>query len=409
NWIVQYASSTSEKFKALAGILIGDPASPILWNLYLADLLIREHSDDVCLGGICVSHLEQADDIALFSTSATALQQKLNDLAAWCAVNFALINTIKTQIMVFKPYATARLHEPKLYVNGRLIAIVSSYTYVGTVFSSERGDIFGPHTDGKASTARKVANACLSVEAYVAELPPWAALTLYQSHVDPHLTGGAEVAPHVRAASLTQLASVQKTYLRRMLGINPKSVTTLLFTETGLWPIQYRRLALAIRYASYVVSQCPPLPFAALAEARTLATAGNASWLGDLHHALQSLPVPVPMEINIALTADYLSDTLPRLRNSLVSHLRQEVMSSQRLVILAARPSRSPVLERRDYLSIPNQKHRAALIRLLASDHPLAVEQMRRRTPPVPREWRVCRFCARRGSIEDEAHTLLRC
>ncbi|EPT05441.1 hypothetical protein FOMPIDRAFT_1111341, partial [Fomitopsis schrenkii] len=63
----------------------------------------------------------------------------------------------------------------------------------------------------------------------------------------------------------------------------------------------------------------------------------------------------------------------------------------------------------RDYLSIPNQKHRAALIRLLASDHPLAVEQMRRRTPPVPREWRVCRFCARRGSIEDEAHTLLRC
>ncbi|KAH9831457.1 uncharacterized protein C8Q71DRAFT_675673, partial [Rhodofomes roseus] len=254
-----------------------------------------------------------------------------------------------------------------------------------------------------------VANACLSVEAYVAELPPWAALTLYQSHVDPHLTGGAEVAPYVRLSSLTLLESVQHIYLRRMLGLNPRAVTTPLFTETGLWPIRYRRLALALRFALYIISQRPPVPLAALAEARAMAIAGADSWLGDLHHALQSLPVPVEMDKHAALTADYISNMLERLRISLVEHLRQEIAFSQRLVMLAARASREPVLERRDYLSITRREHRVALIRPLASDHPLAVEQMRRRTPPVPREWRVCRFCARRGSIEDETHTLLRC
>ncbi|TFY52607.1 hypothetical protein EVJ58_g9917 [Rhodofomes roseus] len=339
-YVVKYASSKSELFKALAGILIGDPASPILWNLYLADLVIRPHSDDILLGGVCLSHLEQADDIALFSTSTIALQQKLDDLATWCALNFALINAGKTQVMVFGRTGAATLGgPPRLYVNGRLIAVVESYTYVGTVFSSGRGDLFGPHTDSKASTARKVANACLSVEAYVAELPPWAALTLYQSHVDPHLTGGAEVAPYVRLSSLTLLESVQHIYLRRMLGLNPRAMTTPLFTETGLWPIRYRRLALALRFALYIISQRPPVPLAALAEARAMAIAGADSWLGDLHHALQSLPVPVEMDKHAALTADYISNMLERLRISLVEHLRQEIASSQRLVMLAARAS----------------------------------------------------------------------
>ena len=97
--------------------------------------------------------------------------------------------------------------EPALYVNAQRIQVVTTYTYVGTVFSTQRGDPFGPHIEAKASTARKVASACLSVESYVAELPPWAALTLCQSHVDPHLMSGAEIAPHVRdyAIKLTVL------------------------------------------------------------------------------------------------------------------------------------------------------------------------------------------------------------
>ncbi|TFY67731.1 hypothetical protein EVJ58_g1437 [Rhodofomes roseus] len=331
-WTTNRGNKPTEDATRLAGILIGDPASPILWNLYLADLLIRPHGDDVLLAGVCVSHLEQADDIALFSTSPAALQQKLDDLASWCALNFALINAGKTQAMVFgaQPAASQGL---RLYVNGKPISVVQSYTYVGTVFSSARGDPFGPHTDGKASIARKVANACLSVEAYVAELPPWAALTLYQLHVDPHLTGGAEVAPHVRLSSLTLLAAVQNVYLRRMMGLNPRAVTALLYTETGLWPIRYRRLSLALRYALYIISQRPPVPLAALAEARAMAAAaGAASWLGNLHHALQSLPVPVEMDLLTALTADHISDALERLPEVVrdadtVAHLAENVHS----------------------------------------------------------------------------------
>ncbi|THG93155.1 hypothetical protein EW026_g8005 [Hermanssonia centrifuga] len=64
-----------------AGILIEDPASPILWNLYLADFRLPPDSSDIMLGGEAISHLEQADDIVLFSTTAEGLQQKLDQLA----------------------------------------------------------------------------------------------------------------------------------------------------------------------------------------------------------------------------------------------------------------------------------------------------------------------------------------
>lgn len=43
------------------------------------------------------------------------------------------------------------------------------------------------------------------------------------------------------------------------------------------------------------------------------------------------------------------------------------------------------------------------------SDHPLSVETLRRITPSVPRERRICRFCAKRWAVEDECHVLLEC
>ncbi|TFY64262.1 hypothetical protein EVJ58_g2749 [Rhodofomes roseus] len=157
-----------QEFRALAGILIGDPASPILWNLFLANLLLRTSPDDVVLAGVAVSHMEQADDIVIFTTTECALRHKLDDLAAWCAVNFAYI-------MVFGKVPNA----PQLYIEGRLLEVVNSYVYVGIQFSSSTRDVFAPHSESKASAARRVANACLSIESYVGRLPPWAALTLY--------------------------------------------------------------------------------------------------------------------------------------------------------------------------------------------------------------------------------------
>jgi hypothetical protein len=47
--------------------------------------------------------------------------------------------------------------------------------------------------------------------------------------------------------SLARLERVQVKFLRRMLGVGRRSVKAVLFSETGIWPIKYRRVHLALK------------------------------------------------------------------------------------------------------------------------------------------------------------------
>ena len=76
--MVHHNGEPSEEFKSTIGLLTGDMASPILWNLYFADVILPEDEDDVTLGGRKISHVEQVDDVVLFSTTAAGLQRKLH-------------------------------------------------------------------------------------------------------------------------------------------------------------------------------------------------------------------------------------------------------------------------------------------------------------------------------------------
>ncbi|TFK82026.1 hypothetical protein K466DRAFT_452983, partial [Polyporus arcularius HHB13444] len=69
------------------------------------------------------------------------------------------------------------------------------------------------------------------------------------------------------------------------------------------------------------------------------------------------------------------------------------------------------VCKKQAYLTVTNAAHRESLVRLLTSDHKLAVEELRRLPPAeaVPHLHRICRFCRRRGAVEDEVHVLVEC
>lgn len=364
------------------------------------------------LDGSRVSHLEQADDVVLFSTTAQGLQQKLNELFAWCKHNFMLIHEVKTQCMIFGPLPPAA---PHFYVDGALLKLVSSYRYVGVRFTSTAACIFTGHRVESAASARGMANASLALESYIGALPAWMYRSLYVARVDPHLTYGCEVAIDLSANAVKELAEVQHTYWRRALGLNGRCALTPLYTETGLQPLRYRRVTLTLRFLLYLLTEKPQLPTAALNEALHLARTGAASWISDLWHALRNLPIPVPFTYGTPLTIAYVSDTLMRVGRSLELYLRGNLEG--KLILLKERREWSvkeaklvqKLLCFRDYLRIPNRDHRVALTRLLCSDHPLAIEQGRRTVPPTPKEWRVCRFCGFRGEIETEWHVILDC
>lgn len=79
-YVTRDRTSLTAAFKSIIRVLTGDTDSPILWNIYFADLDADMVDDpaDIALHHRYISHVEQADDVALFSTSLYALQQKLD-------------------------------------------------------------------------------------------------------------------------------------------------------------------------------------------------------------------------------------------------------------------------------------------------------------------------------------------
>ena len=238
--------------------------------------------------------------------------------------------------------------------------------------------------------------------------------TLYVARVDPHLTNGCEIGIDLSEGALKPLSDVQHTYWRRALGLNSRSARTPLYTETGIHPLRYRRVSLVLRFLLYLLRGGTELATVALNEALRLARSGAPSWISDLWHALDKLPVPVTFNFTNTLTVAYVTDTLEHVQTSLELFLQGNLRG--KLTILNDRREWSQngtlvqnILRFRDYLRIPIREHRLALTRLMCSDHPLAIEQGRRTVPSTPQQWRVCRFCGLRGSVESEAHVLMDC
>ncbi|PIL33484.1 hypothetical protein GSI_04107 [Ganoderma sinense ZZ0214-1] len=285
-----------QEVQGMAGILTGDPASPILWLLFISDFRLDPHPDDPTLAGVPVSHMELAADMTLVSLSAAGAQDKLNQFSEYTANTFVLTNVPKTLALM----------------------------YTGITFSTTQADIFAMHYTRKEQAARGAANAALSLGSHIGSTGSY---------------GSVSVALDVRPNALRAFEELQRTYLRRLLRLSTHSQLCPLFTETGIWPVRYRRMELVLRYAKYLVTDGPMLPRLALQKVVALAqTSGpHGSWWSNVQHALAALPVPVHMNWFGGPSVNGLNKAVADLSCSLALSLRDNVTASSRLPLLQAR------------------------------------------------------------------------
>ncbi|KAI0701911.1 hypothetical protein C8T65DRAFT_709474 [Cerioporus squamosus] len=376
SYVVRFQGRTSEDaFSAAAGILIGDPASPILWLLFISDFELPPDPDDIALDGAVVSHQWLADDAMLASTATRAAQAKLDYFEVYCGDNSLTPSVPKTFAALFGPVPSP---PPVLTLQRRPLAWVETAVYTGVTVTSSARNIFKLHYVAKEKSARK-------------------------------------------PLALRPLEQVELAFLRRVLSLGTQCQIAPLYIDTGLWPLRYRRLALALRYLLYILTDGPTHLAAAFRDGYALATRSPAaggpasSWWSDLYHALASLPVPVyTLPLNAYPETDRVRLCLTDLQHSLFEFFTTTMRSAARLPGFQARlcyrskppSSLSELCALRAYLSLSNARLRNTLVRLMCSEHPLAIEVLRRlpEADVVPHRWRACRFCRRRGSIEDEPH-----
>jgi hypothetical protein len=277
--------------------------------------------------------------------------------------------------------------------------------------------MFADHYLYKADKAQAVSAMTFTLHGFIGDITPQIGLQIYMVRVDPSLTFGCEVALDVHNPSIERLVVIQKQFLRRLLGASPQAMVAPFFTETGVMPIRYRRVLLALR-ALRLILEMQDDRYVVNAICDSLRLAGNSKpgWVSDLIYVLAHLPVPVVVTARDLGTANGVWAVIGNVEDSWKEWLYNEIHNSTRLRLLHNRLSVVDgvnvflVDKLQPYLLIPHAGHRKAIYRLLTLAHHLAIEELRhagRNKPYVPREQRTCRFCL--TELEDEEHALFCC
>ncbi|VDB85252.1 unnamed protein product [Peniophora sp. CBMAI 1063] len=420
-YVVQLEGAYSEEFSSDIGVLIGDPSSPTLWNLFLSDFCPPEDEQDPIIAGVRMPILTHADDMVGMKLGDRGMQALLSYVGRYSSRSQVVTNAIKTKMLCVGPIPK---HPTTFHLQGIPIQYVTEADYIGIPCCTTVKDFFDLVYERAAARANWAALAITGARSVVGRLRPVDAKTLYDARVDCYQILAADVVPDI-GSKIDALEKIQQAFARRVLGLRKRSLIIPLYTELGMVPIRYRRLKLALRFLRYVVTQ-PAGRYVRLAmqEAIQMFDAGIPGWLGDLRHALLRLPHPVELPKNTRTlwnpaTAD---DLIRSVDASLHAELQDAIMTYPRLYLLRdrtepqkrGRPTK-PVLQLRHYLiSITDDDERIALTKLLVSDHPFALEQFRWSSTrngierlKVAREDRLCRLCGL--AVESPEHALLVC
>ncbi|KAJ7061886.1 hypothetical protein C8F01DRAFT_1231043 [Mycena amicta] len=378
-----------------------------------------------CLNGSTINVLAHADDILNASTLPPAFQDHLNDSQHWADDNGCETSIAKCLVQAFN--GRRKLEPaPTFQMNGRTLSKVEKAAYLGIWLKSGTHSIWEEQYVVQAQKARRAANIILGLERFLERIDVWQARDMYMAQVDPYLIAGCEIFPDVDAKSLRRLQKVENMFWRRVLGLGARSLTVVLFSETGIWPIQYRRVFLALKYLRYLLTlhahdQDPARPaWHAVQESIELARHRKTSWILHLRKALSRLTPHVEFNISEIMTRpEMVEEAMKNVEGSLHSWITTKIEESSRVSeLLASRVEydsktgkliKKPLVFRH-YLRVTAPNHRIALTRFILSSHILAVERRRwkeRRKPEVPREWRLCRFC--KSEVEDPAHAMFIC
>ena len=408
----------SQPFPSLTGLRQGCNLSPILFNLFINDLVDSCNSiisDSPMLNNIKISCLLYADDLILISESKDGLQNLLDGLNSFSQQWFLAVNTKKTKTLVF----SRKRNKPstQFYLGENQLPSCDSYCYLGCMFSQNGSFKFAAQTLYEKAT--KSMYGLLNTIYKYKSCTINTMLKLFDHLVVPIALYNCEVwGPLCFSKNSNQLnlfsdikdspdSKIQYQFLKYILGVGKRASHFAALSETGCHPLRGRVMTSMLRFWLHLFTTPNPLLSASLHTNVMLSSKQN-TWFSQVNKLMKFLNID-----HILYTTDFneityqigkckklIKTKFVEYWDSVKSELKTKGGKLDFYLSFKESLCCEPYL---NLINIPKIRHSISKFRIGA--HKLPVETGRYRN--IERNQRTCPHC--NSGVGDEGHYLFQC
>ena len=237
NCCVKVGSKITEEFGANQGVKQGCILSPLLFNIFLSDIVPifnEEECTPLKFDNLkTIGSLIWADDLVILSDSENGLQNMLNNLSVYAEENRIKINPKKTKSIIFNK--TGRFLRRSFMVGNETIYTTNTYKYLGFIMTPS-GEINTGLRDLKDRALRAYYSLKNKMGRYFM-LYPSITLHLFDTLIKPILLYNSDFWGCLKMPKNNPIENVHMRFCKELLGVQRQTTNIGVLLELGRVPM----------------------------------------------------------------------------------------------------------------------------------------------------------------------------
>ena len=397
---ISLGEEITSSFRINQGVKQGCILSPLLFNIFLADLPDQLNHGDARPVQIndteSLNSLIWADDLLILSESESGLNTMLQNLLSYTQKNLMHVNLDKTKCMIFNK--TGRLIRRTFSFGNTRLEMVKEYKYLGFLVTPSF-NITTALVDLKDRGLRAYGalKAKLGIS-FRKHIPT--TLYLFDSLIKPILLYASDFWATLKLPQNNPVELLHRKFCKQLLGVNLQTTNNAVYLELGRLPLEiYAKKNAAKNWDRIFLQQ--------IGNELLLASCNVPSennWISTVRNTFEKVDMlDTFLNENPSDTTTPFSALFYKEKDIFISTALESIQNMSKMKTYAFLKQSWKI---EDYLlQVQNVKNRTALTKLRLSDHTLAIEKGRHQD--IIQCDRKCPFCPE--NVEDEFHFLIKC